>query len=280
MTVLATTLLNPAFVPNTNYASFPGIGSFHVETASNVGLKNFVFPEGNVNYLFLNDAVPADQFLSQLPRRDPYLQEQVESDVFGFGMKIGKDGYATLSLSLVESGGISLSGDLLRFAKSGNGAVQNFFRGGSAELAGYAALAAGYSHDLGSLLEGLRVGLRVKLLLGLIAGRFSVDKIGAQFSPDQVSAVIQGSGILSGVQYSAANGFSLNKPQFGSVGAAIDLGASYWLPLNGPLTLNGIEFSASVTDLGGLRYKHVLTSLSLDHQFSFTGIDDFSGDIN
>ena len=244
-----------------------------------MGLKNFVFPEGNVNYLFLNDAVPADQFLSQLPRRDPYLQEQVESDVFGFGMKIGKDGYATLSLSLVESGGISLSGDLLRFAKSGNGAVQNFFRGGSAELAGYAALAAGYSHDLGSLLEGLRVGLRVKLLLGLIAGRFSVDKIGAQFSPDQVSAVIQGSGILSGVQYSAANGFSLNKPQFGSVGAAIDLGASYWLPLNGPLTLNGIEFSASVTDLGGLRYKHVLTSLSLDHQFSFTGIDDFSGDI-
>lgn len=81
--------LNPAFAPNTNYASFPGVGSLHVETASNVGLKNFVFPEGNVNYLFLNDAVPADQFLSQLPRRDPYLQEQVESDVFGFGMKMG-----------------------------------------------------------------------------------------------------------------------------------------------------------------------------------------------
>jgi hypothetical protein len=271
--------LNPAFAPNTNYASFPGVGSLHVETASNVGLKNFFFPEGNVNYLFLNDAIPADQFFSRLPRRDPYLQEQVESDLFGFGMKIGKDGYATLSLSLVENGGISLSGDLLRFAKSGTGAVQNFFQGGSVELAGYAALAAGYSHDLGSLVEGLRVGMRVKLLLGLMAGRFSVDKIGAQFSPDQVSASIQGTGMLSGVLYSANDGFTMKNPQFGSVGAAVDLGASYWLPLNGPWTLSGIEFSASVTDLGGLRYKHMLSSLSMDHQFSFTGINDFSGDI-
>ena len=271
--------LNPAFAPKTNYASFPAIGSLHVETASNVGLKNFVFPEGNVNYLFLNDAVPADQFLSQLPSRDPYLQEQLESDVFGFGMKIGKDGYATLSLSLVENGGISLSGDLLRFAKAGNNAVQGAFKGGSLDMAAYAALAAGYSHDLSSLVEGLRVGARVKLLLGLMAGNFSVDRLEAQYSAEQLSAGVHGAGMLSGLLYSADEGFSMARPSFKSFGAAVDLGASYWLPLNGPLTLDGIEFSASVTDLGGLRYKHILTSLSLDHQFSFTGIKDITGDI-
>ena len=47
--------LNPAFAPKTDYASLPGVGSLSVDMASNVGLKNFIFPQGDVNYLFLSD---------------------------------------------------------------------------------------------------------------------------------------------------------------------------------------------------------------------------------
>ena len=271
--------LNPAFAPQTDYASFPGVGSFSVDMAGNVGLKNFIFPEGEANYLFLSDAVPADQFLSGLPDRDPYLEERVESDLFNFGMKMGKDGFATLSLSLVENGDFVLSGDMLRFAKAGSSAVQGPFAGGSARLAGYAALAAGYSHDLGSLVKGLRAGARVKLLFGLAAGHFTIDRIGFQSGADQISATVHGSGALSGIRYDSAEGFSLAKAGFHSRGAAIDLGASWRLPMDGPWTLCGIELSASICDLGGLRYSHDVSSLSLDHQFSFSGIQDFSGDI-
>lgn len=271
--------LNPAFAPKTDYASFPGVGSFSADMAGNVGLQHFLFPQGDANYLYLSDNVPAEQFLSGLPERDPYLQERVESDLFGFGMKVGQDGFATLSLSLVENGHFTVSGDLLRYTKSRSSVAKEFFEGGSADLAGYAALAAGYSRDLGSLVQGLRAGVRIKLLIGLSAGRFAVDRMGMQFSPDQVSATVHGTGALAGIKYGSADGLSLASPGLRSLGAAIDLGASYWLPIDNAGTLNGIELSASVCDLGGLRYRNDVSSLSLDHQFTFSGIEDLTGDV-
>lgn len=271
--------LNPAFAPKNDYASFFGAGSFSVDMAGNVGLKNFLYPDGDVNHLFLSDAVPAEKFLSDLPAADPYLRKRVESDLCGFGMKMGRDGYATLSLSVVDDGSYVLPGDLLRYAKAGSGAAQGPFEGGSAELAGYAALAAGYSHDLSSIAEGLRAGVRVKLLLGLAAGSFAFERIGMQFSPDQVSAVVRGTGATSGIGYTPDNGISISRPGLHSMGAAFDFGASYRIPMDGPWTLSGIELSASVCDLGGLRYSHGVSSLSLDHQFEFSGIDDISGDL-
>lgn len=270
--------LNPAFAPKTDYSSFPVLGSFSFDMASNVGLQNFVFPQGEANYLFLNDNVPAETFLSQMPRRDPYVQQRLETDLFGAGMKIGRNGYATFSLSLVENASTVLSSELLRYAKTGNpGESQAIFNGGSVQLASYAALSAGYSHDLSALLEGLRAGVRVKLLVGLVAANLDIDQIGLQFSEDLVSANTHGSGAISGIGYSSADGFSF--PGFGlkSLGAAVDLGVSYHLPLEGPV--EGIDLSASVCDLGSLRYKNSITSLSLDRSASFSGIEDFSGDI-
>jgi hypothetical protein len=270
--------LNPAFAPKTGYASLPGAGSFSADGVSNVGLQHFIFPQGDANELFLSDAVPAETFLSQLPSRDPYLQERVESDLFGFGMKMGRDGYATLSLSVVGDGRLVLSNDLLRFAKAGSSAVQGIFEGGSAELSGYAALSAGYSHDLGALAEGLRAGVRVKLLSALGAGRFAIDRIGLQSGPEELSATLHGTGVTAGIVFQQEGKVSLTRPGLHGNGAAIDIGVSYSLPVEGPLPLSGIELSGSVCDLGGLRYSQDVSSLLLDHQFAFSGIDDFTGD--
>ncbi|MBO4656657.1 MAG: hypothetical protein J5639_02680 [Bacteroidales bacterium] len=272
--------LNPAFAPKNDYASIFGVGSFNVDIASNVGLKNFIFPDGDVNYLFLNDVVPAEKFLSKLPKRDPYMQKRVETDLFGVGMKVSDKGYATLSLSLVENGKYVLSGDMLRYVKSSKSTDLRIFEGSSVSLAGYAALAAGYSHDLSSYVEGLRAGARIKLLLGLAAADIAIDKAGLQTGEDQISALLHGTGSLSGIRYSSDNGFAIALPQFNSFGAAIDLGASYRFPVDGPWLIEGVEFSASVCDLGGLKYRHTLSSLLLDHQFNFTGIGDLTGDIN
>ena len=270
--------LNPAFAPKTDYATFPVLGSLSADMASNVGLKHFIFPEGDKNYLFLNDNVSSETFLSQLPGNDPYVQERVESDLFGAGMRMGRNGYATFSLSLVENGSATLSKGLLLFAKTGDaGDAQGVFDGGTVRAAGYAALSAGYSHDLSAFVEGLRAGVRLKLLIGLAAADLSVDRIGLQFGEEQVSASIHGNGTLSGIGYDAKGGFSFPGFNPRNLGAAIDLGASYRLPLEGPVS--GIEFSASVSDLGAIRFKQSLTALSLDNRFSFTGISDFSGNI-
>ncbi|MBO4764498.1 MAG: hypothetical protein J5508_02145 [Bacteroidales bacterium] len=272
--------LNPAFAPKNDYASIIGIGNFNVDIASNVGLKNFIFPDGDVNYLFLNDAVPAEKFLSKMPKRDPYLQKRVETDLFGVGMKAGRDGYATLSLSLVENGKYVVSGDMLRYAKSSKSTDLRIFEGSSVCLAGYAALAAGYSHDLSAFVEGLRAGARIKLLLGLAAADIAIDKAGLQTGEDQISALLHGTGSLSGIRLTADNGFAIALPQFNSFGAAIDLGVSYRFPIDGPWLVEGLELSASVCDIGGLKYRHTLSSLLLDHQFNFTGIGDLTSDVS
>ena len=271
--------LNPAFAPTTDYASLPGAGSLSVDMASNVGLEHFIFPDNGTGRLFLEDAVPAGTFLAKLPARDPYLRERVESDLFGYGMKMGKNGYATLSLSVVEDGDLVISNDLLRFAKAGSGATPASFEGGSGALSGYAALAAGYSLDLGSLAAGLRAGVRIKLLFGLAAGQFTVDRMGMQSGPDQISAAIHGTGTLAGVSYDADKGFSRAGAGSHANGAAIDLGASYRIPLDGPWALSGIELSASVCDLGGLTYRSGVSKLSMDHQFAFSGVGNLAGDV-
>ena len=272
--------LNPAFAPKNDYASLFGIGSLSVDMASNVGLKNFIFREGGTSHLFLSDAVDADKFISKLPRRDPYLNKRVESDLFGAGMKLSDNGYATLSLSLVENGKYVISGDMLRYVKSSKSTDLRIFEGSSVSLAGYAALAAGYSHDLSPFLEGLRAGARIKLLLGLAAAHASIDKAGILTGEDQITALIHGTGALSGVRYSSDEGFAIAFPDFNSFGAAIDLGASYRFPVDGPWLIEGFELSASVCDLGGLKYKHTLSTLLLDHQFDFTGIGDLTADFS
>ena len=271
--------LNPAFAPKTDYATLPVLGSLSVDAASNVGLRNFIYPHDENNILFLNDDVPAETFLSQLPRKDPYLRERLETDLFGAGMRIGQDGYATLSLSLVEYGGVTFSNDLLRFLKTGSaGTSADVFGGGSLRMAAYAAISAGYSHDLHALVEGLRAGVRFKLLTGIAAADLRIDQIGLQFGEELLSASIHGNGSLSGIGYDPEGGFSIKGVSPLSIGAAVDLGASYRLPLEG--RIESLELSASVCDLGAIRYRNSATALGIDNSFSFTGLHNIIGGLD
>ena len=268
--------LNPAFAPQTTYISVPVIGSLGADVASNVGLGNFIFPYRGKSYLYLNENIPADTFLSKLPRRDPYVQERIESDLLGAGMSVGDKGYATVSLSFVESGRAVIPGDLLRFAKVGESGGYSSFNNLGLDMAGYLSLGAGFSYDLSDFVTGLRAGARVKLLVGIASARFHMQELDLQMNGEQVSVNTLGSGSLSGINYDG-NRFTLGGFGLRGIGAAIDLGASYWLPFDG--FFNGLELSASVCDLGALSFNRRVSALSHNASFSFTGIKDLSGDL-
>ena len=271
--------LNPAFTPKTTYISVPVVGSVNVDIASNVGLSNFVLPKGDMNYLFLSESIPAEAFLSKLPEKDPYLQERVETDLLGGGMAVGRYGYATVSLSVVESGRIVLPGNLMRFLKkSSETSFQGQFDSPQVRFAGYTALSVGYSHDMSAFVKGLRVGGRVKLLAGITAADVAVDRIDLQLTDHLISARTHGAGSLSGFGFDPEQGLSFAGFGLRGIGAAVDLGASYWLPFDGPF-VDGIEFSASACDLGGLRFNRTLSSLSMDRSLSYKGISDFSANL-
>ena len=273
--------LNAAFAPQVTYISVPVVGSASVDAASNVGLKHFLFPYRRNTELFLSTNISADTFLNQLPKRDPYLAERMETDLLGGGMPWGEHGYATVSLSVVQTGSALVSNELLRFAKLGRTAdTHEWDIPGSVQLRlnGYASLAAGYSHDLGGLVEGLRVGARAKLLIGLVAADLRLDRLSVRLEDDDFSIQTAGGGNLSGIGYTASDGFSWNGIGLRGIGAAIDLGVSYQLPLDG--FFDRLDFSASANDLGFLAFNRKLTRLSADKSFSFKGFDHIlSGDL-
>lgn len=267
--------LNPAFAPQTCYISVPVLGSSSVDAASNVGLGNFIFRYRNKSYTFLNENIDANTFLDKLPRRDPYVTERIETDLLGGGMPVGENGYATVSLSLVESGQLVVPASLLRFAKLGRtGDAQAWDTEGlQGWLYGYVSLAAGYSHDLNGLVEGLRVGGRAKLLVGVTAAQARIDQISVRMEEDLFAVSTLGSGRLSGFDYLPEdNAFRWRGFGLRGLGTAVDLGAEYGLPLDG--FFEGINFSASVNDLGFIWFNRKLKDVSTQGAFSFSGFEN------
>ena len=278
--------LNAAFAPQVRYVSVPVLGSTSVDIASNVGLGNFLFPYHNKTFTFLNDNISADTFFSKLPDKDPYVTARVETDLLGGGMPVGKNGYATVSLSVVGGGNAVLPTDLLRFAKLGRTAdTQQWDMAGlQGSIYRYASLAAGYSHDLGALVEGLRIGGRVHLLVGLSAAEVNLDRISVRMNENLVSVNLDGDGRLSGYEYMLQDSFSwrsLSKRMIvfsdiglRGIGTAIDLGVEYRLPLGG--FFESVNLSASVNDLGFLWFNRKIKDLSYDGSFAFSGFSHFS----
>ena len=276
--------LNAAFAPQTRYISVPILGSTSIDIASNVGLGNFLFPYHNKTYTFVNDNISAETFFNKLPDKDSYVTARIETDLLGGGMPVGENGYATVSLSVVGCGSGVLPTDLLRFAKLGRTADTHQWdmEGLKGSIYRYASLAAGYSYDLGSLVEGLRVGGRVHLLIGLSAAQLDLDRISVRMDEDLFSIRLDGDGRLSGYEYLLRDDFKwqrLTKRKIAlgdlglrGIGTAIDLGVEYRLPLGG--FFESVNLSASVNDLGFIWFNRKIKNLSYDGSFDFSGFED------
>lgn len=263
--------MNAAFAPQVNYVSVPLLGAVGVETWSNAGLGQFVFPTGGSLKTFMHPDISADSFLSALPDGDPYLKERLEMDLLGGGFRLGANGYASIGVSVLEDGSALVPKEFLRFAKLGeNGS----YPGPQVSARIYGALSLGYSHDLGDLVEGLRVGGRVKLLSGLYAGDIDLRKIEIGIDAEQVSAATEGEGHLAGIAWKDSH-LRADDIALRGFAVAVDLGVEYRLRLDG--FINGVNLSASVNDLGtALRFNKGVSTLTTGATASFTGLQGIS----
>lgn len=78
---------NPAFASSTSYFTVPVIGSFNLETQSNMGVSTFLYPVDGKLTTFMNSAVPADEFLGKL---SPDNQLNVDNTVSLLSLGISK----------------------------------------------------------------------------------------------------------------------------------------------------------------------------------------------
>ncbi len=265
--------MNPAFAPQNNYVAIPLVGGISLDDASNVGLKNFIYPSGNKAYTFLNEAVSSQDFLSALPVDDPFLTERLDIDVLSAGFGIGKNGFLSVGLSIVEDAGLTLPTELLRFAKVGGSAD---ITGLGLNVGSYGQLSVGYSHDLGDVAEGLHVGGRVKLLAGVIGADMTLDRINIKTGTDQLSVSTSGTGYLAALKYDEKDGFGMGNAGINGMGVAVDLGVEYRIKLDG--FVNGVNLSASVCDLGALNFNKNVTTLTASGSASFAGLNGIDSD--
>lgn len=274
------TRMNAAFAPGSTHIAIPVVGNLNYEAYGNVGLGNFVFPLGANSYSFMSERVTADRFLSQLPAEDPYASLQLRTDLLAAGRPLGLDGYVSAGLTVAASGRATVPNELFRIAKTAHSGESYSFDGLGARMNAYASLWGGFRYDMGDWIDGLFLGGRFQLLFGLWNARMDLGPVEIALGEESLTASLNGSGRLAGLRYDS--GFDLGGFGIRGLGAAVDLGAEYRLSFDG--FFNGLNFSASVNDLGAIGWFRKTSTLTAPSSIEFSGADldpdDIQGSFN
>lgn len=274
------TQMNPAMKAERNFISFPVLGNMGVSANGNVGLSNFLHPQGdNELVTFMHKSVSADDFLGDLPSTTK-IGMNFDMTLFALGFR-GFGGYNTLNLTLRSQTGINLPKGMFEFMKRGFSQNQYSFSDLNVNSMNYAAITIGHSREI---IDNLRVGVNLKYLIGLGYANFNVDKMNLTLQDDVWMAESYATGSLATIgearweldEDGQIDDFDMefNSPM--ASGWAVDLGATY----DFKDLVDGLKVSASVTDLGFINWKHMIKANTKDKQVRFEGfkeidVDDF-----
>lgn len=281
--------LNPALRPsNSLYIGLPVLSGINVNINNNFVNFSDVFMKGQPSdsiISFLHPDYNIDKFLAKIKDKNS-LEPEVSVQLFGLGFAVGKNNYIFLDINERVEGNVVIPGDLFELALKGN----ESFIGSKIDLSSlrgdikyYREVGLGFSKDF---TNKLRVGIKGKLLFGIAAASIQNRSLGitvndnyshkldadltANFSAplkvymdaDQnVDRVVfddkrfdNGSGIVS---------FLSGKK---NIGMGLDMGATYDFS-------EKLIVSASITDLGFIKWKKDLTNLHAKSQFEFSGLN-------
>lgn len=297
------TELNPAFMGDYGYVSFPVLGNFGFGLQTTAGVKNFIYelPDGRLTS-FMHESVSATDFVNSLPNKIN-MGLNLDVDILSFAFHAW-GGYNSFGIRLKSNTNMYLPSDLFRFMKQGmkdeNGSVYHLDNIGIYST-NYAEIALGHARDIN---DKWTVGGKVKFLAGLARASVHVDQLELVAQNNRWAVTPQGATMELAVkglkvptkgetQNFEDNDFVLDnygnrtdqlKPgaegqisyddmdfdtgQMGlsGMGLAFDLGAEY--RLNEDWTL-----SASLLDLGFIKWKH-MTKATMENSFEFDGFDD------
>lgn len=250
--------MNPAFAPNSGYFQIPGIGNISVGALSNLNLQTFVYPvEGNL-YTFMHENVSLADFDSNLPNR-PHIDAVANVNLIDFGWKAKNGSFWTIDVGVRANVDIDVQREFFLFAKKGIGAPGTQYDLGQISANASAAVQAsvGYSRDLSSLVEGLRVGAKARMILPVAYAGMDIEKIDLETEADHWAVRTQGKVVAAGKGLEMRGPDGSFSPSMSGVGLAgfgysFDLGAEYKLEFDG--FINGVSLSAAVTDLGLVHY--------------------------
>lgn len=291
--------MNPAFANERNYVSLPllGLGNFNVGLQSTVGISDFLheLPNGDLT-TFLHESVDANSFLDGLKDRNR-INLDFDMTLFSFGIhKWG--GFNTFDLSIKSGTRMNLPKDLFELAKVGmaNGNSQYNLKDMGIYSNSYAELAFGHSRDLSEYVEGLRVGAKVKFLLGVYNADLHVNNMDLVLSDDKWAVSGDGEFYNGGIvdiptklktkdvvdpNTGAVTGQETEEElDFDNIetgdaisgfGMAFDFGATYKVR-------EDLELSLAILDLGWISYKNATKATFASEPWEFDGFHDIPFD--
>ena len=282
-------LINPALRPsNSVYIGLPVVSSINVNMNNNFVNFSDIFQKGQPKdsiISFLHPDFNIDKFLANIRDKNS-IEQELTVQLLGVGFSVGKDSYVFIDINERVDGNIVLPGDLFRLALKGNSDFVgkkidlSTLRG---EMSYYREVGVGFSRKF---TDKLRIGVKGKLLFGLVNASIDNKSLGIAVNEDyshslDANLTVNMSGPIHVSMDSKNNieSITFDKNQFKTssglkdfftdsrnMGLGLDIGAAY--DLN-----DRIVFSASVTNLGFIRWKKDVTNLKADNNFKFSGLN-------
>lgn len=276
--------MNPAFGNDQSYVSIPALGNINVRTQGNFGydaiIKNNPNPYGDKTMTtFLNPYIDASTALDGFASGNNRIVGNIGVTILSAGFKAW-GGYNTLEINSKTHFGVSLPYELFAFAKDiGN---RNYNIGDiSLGAMSYAEIALGHSRQVS---EELRIGAKLKVLLGVGRADVKMENVQAQLSDANqwlISANATADVSMKGFTYKQKEKEYKQKPGsykyvdnvdvdgagLSGFGLGVDLGATYKLD-------DDWSFSAALLDLGFISWSNDMQARNLSNQFVFNGFHD------
>lgn len=269
--------MNPAFDTDYNYVSMPALGNLGVGVQGNVALTDFIKkgPDGSL-MTFLHPSMqnmPMDLPANCRTTMDMRLQ------VLGAGFHAW-GGYNTIGISVRATGGEYTPGRLFSFLREMTACDYTIGDIG-ARVQAYSEIALGHSHKIG---DNLRVGGKVKVLIGGAYADATLPNVTANLNGNEHKWSLKYDGklnlALTGLRFkmidleddqASLDEMELHGPGLNGGGLAFDLGAEY--AFKG--AAEGLKLSASLLDLGFVRWKNALQAEDLDKTVVIDDITDW-----
>lgn len=271
--------LNPSFVPDRNYLSIPVLSKIDVSFQSNVGLSDFIYPYDHPNSdfkltTFLSKSVSREEFLRNIHKKNIF-NGNINLTPFSLGFH-GFGGYNTLEVNAISTTFTELPYELFNYIKTG----ETDFAGTGYDIrnmgirnTNYLNVSLGHSRSYNSK---LRLGTKFKYILGINDVSAYLKQFTVFMSQDKwdISSTGQLKIAAPNVSFNtesdeygdAIKTINLNAEKFGGWGIGFDFGATY-------LFNEQLTFSASLLDLGFIRWPQAAIASSLGSSVTYSGFD-------
>ena len=296
--------LNPAFIGERGYFSFPALGNLDFGVQSTAGIGSFLYklPDGRLT-TFMHESVSGQEFVDGLPNRFK-LGANVNENIFSLGFHAW-GGFNTLGISIKSDTRVNMPSELFKFMKLGMASEtgsQYIVNGLNMMSTNYAEIAFGHARTINN---HLTVGAKLKALVGLAKANVRIDKLTITASQDAWTITPQGAELYASAKglivptkgetgnYQEddyildANGNRTDQLKTGTdqqidydgvdfddknigptgFGLALDLGAVY--------KLGDWQFSAALLDLGFIGWKNTVKG-TMNNDFEFSGFENIA----